>query len=56
MTEEQKPKATNIADEIAKMPVEEFLPVEKKLVAYSLILGVVLLAVLTWLSKTLFPS
>ena len=45
-----------IAQELAKMQHEEFLPVEKKLVLVSLLLGVVLLALLMWLSKALFPS
>ncbi len=42
------------ADELKKMPEEPLLPVEKKLVAYSLILGVVLLAALVWLNRALF--
>jgi multisubunit Na+/H+ antiporter MnhC subunit len=45
-----------IAEELAKMQHEELLPVEKKLILVSLVLGVVLLAILLWLSKTLFPS
>jgi len=42
-----------IAEEIKKMPREELLPIEKKLVAWSLILGFVLLAVLVWASRAL---
>jgi hypothetical protein len=43
-----------IADELKKMPEEPLLPIEKKLVAYSLILGVVLLVLLVWLNRTIF--
>ena len=50
MTEE-KPK---LVEELAKMQEEPLLPVEKKLIGYSLILGVVLLVVLAWVSKTFF--
>jgi hypothetical protein len=51
MAEEQK-----IAEELKKMEVEPFLPVEKKLIAWSLILGVVLLGFLIWVSYTFFPA
>ena len=53
---EEKPAPANVADELARMQREEMLPVEKKLVFWSLLLGVTLLAALTWLSKLLFPS
>jgi hypothetical protein len=39
-----------LSDELATMKAEPLLEAEKKLVAYSLVLGVVLLAVLAWLS------
>jgi hypothetical protein len=45
-----------IGEEIRKMEQEPLLPVEKKLIAWSLILGVVLLAVLVWISYTFFPA
>ena len=51
MAEEQK-----LVEELKKMEVEPFLPIEKKLVAWSIILGVVLLALLVWVSYTLFPA
>lgn len=41
--EQQQPK---IADEIGKMPYEPLLPIEKKLIAWSLTLGIVLLILL----------
>ena len=51
MAEEQK-----LVDELKKMEVEPFLPVEKKLVLWSIILGVVLLGFLVWVSYTFFPA
>jgi hypothetical protein len=45
-----------IADEIKKMEYEPLLPVEKKLIAWSLILGSVLLGILVWISYTYFPA
>jgi hypothetical protein len=35
-----------VGDEIRKMPVEPLLPIEKKLIGWSLGLGVVLLVIL----------
>jgi hypothetical protein len=42
-----------IKDEIDKMEYEPLLPAEKKMIAWSLILGVVLLAGLIWVSYTM---
>ncbi|MFP5213918.1 MAG: hypothetical protein ACLGPL_11135 [Acidobacteriota bacterium] len=49
----QKPK---MSEEMQKMEYEPILPVEKKLLGWSIGLGVGLLAFLYWLSITLFPS
>ena len=49
------PQPPTLSDELSKMSREPLLPVEKKLVAGSLILGVVLLALLAWLSSWLGP-
>ncbi len=43
-----------IGDELAKIPYEPLLPIEKKLIAWSLVLGALLMAVLLWVSTTLF--
>lgn len=51
MSEEPK-----LAEELKKMEYEPLLPVEKKLISYSLILGAVLLGALVWISYTFFPS
>ena len=40
-----------LSDELQKMTEEPLLPIEKKLVAYSLILGVILLIVLVLASR-----
>ena len=50
------PEPPKIADELKKMPAEPLVPVEKKLIAWSLILGVILLALLVWLSRAYFPG
>jgi hypothetical protein len=44
-----------LAEELAAIPSEPLLPVERRLIAWSLILGVALLGLLVWLSNTLFP-
>ncbi len=45
-----------IADQLGTMGEEPLLPVEKKLVAWSLISGIVLLGVLVWISYAFFPA
>ena len=42
--------------ELAKMEYEPLLPVEKKLIVYSVALGLVLLVVFVWVSFTYFPG
>ena len=49
----EKPK---LAEELKKLVEEPLLPVEKQLVAWSVGLGVVLLGLLVWLSRTFFPG
>jgi len=50
---EQRPK---INEEMQKMPYEPLLPIEKKLIGWSLGLGVVLLVILVIMSYTFFPA
>ncbi|MEW6201054.1 MAG: hypothetical protein AB1546_03700 [bacterium] len=45
-----------LADEMKKMEYEPLLPVEKKLIAWSLILGVVLLFILVFISYRFFGA
>jgi hypothetical protein len=47
---------TKIADELDKMEHEPLLPIEKKLIAWSIGLGIALLGLLVWLSYTFFPG
>ena len=45
----------SLAEELAAIPYEPLLPIEKWLIASSLILGVALLGLLLWVSATFFP-
>lgn len=47
-------KEPKIADEIKKMEYEPLLPIEKKLITYSIIIGLVLIVILVWVSHTFF--
>lgn len=53
MDSEHQPR---LAEELQRMEREELLPIEKKLIAWSIGLGIMLLAVLTWTSYTFFPG
>jgi len=50
------PEGPKLSEEIKKMEYEPLLPVEKKLIGYSIILGIVLLGILIWVSYTFFPA
>jgi hypothetical protein len=55
----EQTKATDspkLSTEMKEMEYEPLLPVEKKLIAWSLGLGVVLLVFLYWLSVMFFPT
>jgi len=45
-----------LADELEKMEEEELLPIEKKLIAWSITIGVVTLGFLVWLSHAYFET
>jgi hypothetical protein len=45
-----------LAKELQQMPWEPLLPIEKKLIGWSIGLGVGLLGVLVWVSYTFFPA
>jgi hypothetical protein len=49
------PEGDTLAEELAAIPYEPLLPVEQRLIAGSLLLGVALLGVLLWVSSTFFP-
>ncbi len=46
----------SLAEELAAIPYEPLLPAEKWLISLSLIIGVILLAVLSWASATFYPA
>ncbi len=50
------PEEPKLAEELKKMEYEEILPVEKKLVGWSIALGIILLGILIWISYTFFPA
>jgi len=45
-----------LSEELKKMEYEPLLPVEKKLIGWSIGLGVVLLGILVWISYAFFPG
>jgi hypothetical protein len=45
-----------LSEELKKMEWEPLLPVEKKLIGWSIGLGTVLLGILVWVSYTFFPT
>lgn len=45
-----------LKEEMRAMEYEPLLPVEKKLITYSIALGVILLFVFIWISFTFFPG
>ena len=47
---------SKFVDELKKMEYEPLLPIEKKLIVGSLILGCVLLGLLMWVSRVFFPT
>ena len=49
----ERPRRRNELEQMAKEPL---LDVEKKLIGWSLIIGVILLVVLVWISYTFFPA
>jgi cell division protein FtsL len=52
--EEHQREKTKISEELKKMEYEEMLPVEKKLVLWSIAIGIILLGILIWVSYTFF--
>ena len=50
------PEEPKLADELKKMEYEPLLPIEKKLLLWSVGLGAALLGLLVWISYTYFPT
>jgi hypothetical protein len=55
-TQPKRPAEPKIAEELRKLEYEPLLPVEKKLIIWSIALGVALLGLLVWVSYTFFPA
>jgi hypothetical protein len=53
---ERPPTDADTAAALAKVEAEPLLPAEKWLIGGSLALGLALLGVLLWVSKTYFPT
>ncbi|MFO0935902.1 MAG: hypothetical protein U0798_05210 [Gemmataceae bacterium] len=51
-----RPTDAETAREMAKVVAEPLLPAEKWLIGGSLLLGVLLLGLLLWVSRTYFPA
>ena len=61
MSHQAEPRHTengrpSIARELEAIPYEPLLPIEKKLIVWCLVLGIVLLGLLLWASTTFFPA
>ena len=52
----QDPAAGRLVDELKGMEREPLLPVEKKLIGWSIAIGICLLGVLVWASHAYFPA
>jgi len=50
------PEPGQLVDELKGMQREPLLPIEKKLIGWSIGLGVALLGALVWVSYTFFPA
>ncbi len=47
---------SKLVEELQKMRRQPMLPVEKKLIGYSIVLGIILLFLFVWISYTFFPG
>ena len=45
-----------LIDELQKMEYEPLLPVEKKLISWSIAIGIIALAILVWVSHAFLPG
>lgn len=50
------PDEPKLSEEMSHLREEPLLPVEKRLVLWSVGLGIALLGVLVWVSRTFFPG
>ena len=52
----EQPTEAKLIDELQKMEYEPLLPIEKQLISWSIIIGLVSLGFLVWVSYTFFPG
>ncbi|MFI5330505.1 MAG: hypothetical protein ACHQ2F_05635 [Desulfobaccales bacterium] len=52
----EQPMEAKLIDELQKMEYEPLLPIEKQLISWSIIIGLVSLGFLVWVSYTFFPG
>ncbi len=52
----EQPVEAKLIDELQKMEYEPLLPIEKQLISWSIIIGLVALGFLVWVSYTFFPG
>ncbi len=52
----EPPVEAKLIDELQKMEYEPLLPVEKRLISWSLLIGFAALGLLYWISITFFPG
>jgi hypothetical protein len=50
------PEKPKIGEELKQMPSEPLLPIEKKLIGWSLFIGIALLGLFLWISARFFPG
>jgi hypothetical protein len=50
------PEQPKVAEEMKKIEYEPLLPIEKKLIGWSIGIGIVLLGILIFISYTFFPG
>jgi hypothetical protein len=56
MKEIQLVEEPKLSEELEKMPYEPLLPIEKKLIVWSVLLGLFLLGTLVWVNQALFHA
>ena len=56
MQQKQPERAPKLSEELQKMEYEPLLPIEKKLVTWSVLLGLFLLATLVWIDHAFFRT
>jgi hypothetical protein len=52
----QNPSRSEMVEEMKTAPYEPLLPIEKKLISYSLGIGLVLLGILVWFSRSVVET